>query len=244
LQQLDQLFPDSLIQVNHPRWDSVIGFLTANAFDPLDPQLGQRLGLSHLNAIEVWNTHEFDSLGGIGLDGVLQDYFKLIDLGFRLVATGNSDTHEMSRQPLGYPRNCIRVPDDTPQGLTPEALLDGLSQGRVIVTSGPWLEVTLAGHGPGETVTRPDSPELEILVDGASWVPIDHALVIVNGQMVDSLAIDEIPARLKVPLELPAGSSYVMVLVQGDEPLPPNAGAPSQPLRSTAFSNPIWVVPP
>jgi hypothetical protein len=244
LERLDQLFPDSLIQVNHPRWDSVIGFLTANAFDPLDPQLGQRLGLSHLNAIEVWNTHELDSLGGVGLEGVLQDYFKLIDLGFRLVATGNTDTHELSRQPLGYPRNCIRVPDDTPEGLTPEALLDGLSQGHLIVTSGPWLEVTLAGHGPGETVTRPDSPELEILVDGASWVPIDHVSVIVNGQMVDSLAIDEVPARLKVPVELPVGSSYVMVLVQGDESLPSNTGSGSLPLRSTAFSNPIWVVPP
>lgn len=244
LERLDQVFPDSLIQVNHPRWDKGIGFLTANAFDPLDPSLGQRLGLAHLDAIEVWNTHELDSLGGIGLEGVLQDYFKLIDLGFRLVATGNTDTHELSRQPLGYPRNCIRVPDDSAAGLTPEAVLDGLGQGHSIVTSGPWLEVTLDGKGPGETVTRPASPSLEILVDGASWVPIDHVLVFVNGQMVDSQAVPEVPMRFHVPLTLPEGSSYVMVLVQGDEPLPANAGVPNQPLRSTAFSNPLWVVPP
>jgi hypothetical protein len=244
LARLDQTFPDSLIQVNHPRWDATIGFLTANAFNPLDPTIGERLGLSHLNAIEVWNTHEIDGLGGIGLEGVLQDYFKLIDLGFRLVATGNTDTHELSRQPLGYPRNCIRVADDSAGGLTADAVLEGLGAGHSIVTSGPWLEVSLAGKGPGETVTRPQSPELEILVDGASWVPIDHVLVFVNGAMVDSVAVPEVPMRLKVPLSLPEGSSYVMVMVQGDEPLPVNAGVPNQPLRSTAFSNPIWVVPP
>jgi hypothetical protein len=244
LERLDQTFPDSLIQVNHPRWDQGIGFLTANAFNPMDPTIGQRLGFSHLNAIEVWNTHELDSLGGIGLEGVLKDYFDLIDLGFRLVATGNTDTHELSRQPLGYPRNCIRVPDDSAAGLTPEAVLDGLGQGHSIVTSGPWLEVTMAGKGPGETVTRPEAPELEILVDGASWVPIDHVLVFVNGTMVDSVAVPAVPMQLKLPVTLPVGSSYVMVLVQGDEPLPANAGAPNQPLRSTAFSNPIWVVPP
>jgi hypothetical protein len=244
LARLDQMFPNSLIQVNHPRWDSAIGFLTANAFDPLEQGIGERLGLSHLNAIELWNTHEIDGLGGVGLEGTLQDYFKLIDLGFRLVATGNTDTHELSRQPLGYPRNCIKVQDDRPEALTPEMVIEGLGSGHSIVTSGPWLEVSLAGQGPGETVVRPAAPVLEILVDGASWVPIDHVIVIVNGQMVDSRAIDAVPARFELPLELPLGSSYVMVLVQGDETLPPNAGAPNQPLRSTAFSNPIWVMPP
>jgi hypothetical protein len=237
------MLPNALIQVNHPRWDSVIGFLSANAFNPLEPGIGERLGLSHLNAIELWNTHELDSLGGVGLESTLQDYFKLIDLGFRLVATGNTDTHELSRQPLGYPRNCIRVPDDRAEKLTPEAVVDGVAGGHSIVTSGPWLEVSLAGHGPGETVVRPNDPVLDVLVDGASWVPIDHVIVIVNGQMVDSRAIEAVPARLQLPLVLPEGSSYVMVLVQGDESLPVNAGVPNQPLRSTAFSNPIWVVP-
>jgi hypothetical protein len=243
LSRLDRMFPDSLIQVNHPRWDTGIGFLSANAFDPLEPGIGERLGLSHVDAIELWNTHELDSLAGVGLESTMQDYFKLIDLGFRPTAMGNTDTHELSRQPIGYPRNCIRVPDDRPEQLTPEAVVDGVAGGHVIVTSGPWLEVSLAGHGPGDTVARPENAMLDVLVDGASWVPIDSVIVIVNGQMVDSRAIDEVPARLQLPLDLPEGSSYVMVLVQGDEPLPVNAGVPNRPLRSTAFSNPIWVVP-
>jgi hypothetical protein len=243
LARLDQLFPDAVIQVNHPRWNEVIGYLTANAFDPLDPKLGERLGLAHLDAIELWNTNALDSGGGADLESMLQDYYKLLDLGFPLVATGNSDTHEMSRQPLGYPRNCIRVPDDTPAGLTPEAVIDGLALGRSIVTSGPWLEVTLDGRGPGEMVARPAKPTLEVLVDAANWVPVDRLRVVVNGKTVFTADIRELPTRLQVPLDLPLASSYIMALAEGDAPLPAQAGTRGL-VRSAAFSNPIWVLPP
>ncbi|HKU41871.1 MAG TPA: CehA/McbA family metallohydrolase [Polyangiales bacterium] len=242
LERLDALFPDAVIQVNHPRWDTVIGFLTANAFDPLDPKLGARLGLSHVDAIELWNTNELDSGGGIGLEAMLEDYYKLLDLGFPVVATGNSDTHELSRQPLGYPRNCIRVPDDSPGGLTGAAVIDGLSAGRTFVTSGPWLEVTLAGHGPGDMLARPAQPELEVLLDAASWVPVDRLHVVVNGKTQITLDVGELPARFTVPLDLPQASSYIMALVEGDAPLPVHAGTRG-PVRSAAFSNPIWVLP-
>jgi len=40
----------------------------------------------------------------------------------------------------------------------------------VLVTSGPWLEVSLDGRGPGETVTLPAAPDLDILVDAAGFV--------------------------------------------------------------------------
>ena len=124
------------------------------------------------------------------------------------------------------------------------ALVDAIAAGRVVVTSGPWLEVSLDGRGPGETVPRPDDPELEILVDAANWVPVDRLRVIVDGQTVDSRALGaDLPARIVVPLTLPDAASYVMVVVDGDRPLPPLAGTRAAPMRSTAFSNPIWIAP-
>jgi hypothetical protein len=243
LTQLDTLFPDSVIQANHPRWNASIGYFVANGFDPRDPTLDSRLGLSHLNAIEVWNTNELDSAGGPPIEMLLQDYYSLLDLGYSLIATGNTDTHELSRHPLGYPRNCIRVPDDGHPGLSAEALLDGLKAGQVIVTSGPWLEVSLDGHGPGERVPRPAAPVLDILVDAASWVAVDRVHVIVDGREQATLAIASVPAKLQVPLELSDGLSYIMVLAEGDAPLPDLTGELSVPERSFAFTNPLWVLP-
>jgi hypothetical protein len=241
LEQLDKVFPDSLIQVNHPRWDSTIGYFSAAGFNPLDTQIDERLGLSHLDAIELWNNHEVDVTGGTPLEVLLQDYFALLDLGVALVATGNSDTHELSRQPLGYPRNCIRVPDDHHPGLTPEAVIQGVATGRVFVTSGPWLEVSIDGHGPGDRVMRSAAAMLDVSVDAASWVPVERLQVIVNGRSVETRDIHSLPAALHIPLELPDAVSYVMVLVDARPPLPNVAGTLKFPQRSLAFSNPIWV---
>jgi hypothetical protein len=241
LERLDTLFPDSLIQVNHPRWDATIGYFSAAGFDPLDMHIDERLGLSHLDAIELWNNHEVDVTGGTPLETLLQDYFALLDLGVALVATGNSDSHVLSHQPLGYPRNCIRVPDDHHPGLTPEAVIEGVAMGRVFVTSGPWLEVSLDGHGPGDRAMRPAAPVLDVLLDAASWVPVERLQVIVNGRTVETREIHSVPAELHIPLELPDAVSYIMVLVDAQPPLPNVAGTLKFPQRSLAFSNPIWV---
>jgi hypothetical protein len=158
-----------------------------------------------------------------------------------LVATGNSDTHELSRQPLGYPRNCIKVPDDGHPGLTAEMITDGVSSGQVFVTSGPWLEVSLDGHGPGERAMRSDAPTLDVSIDAASWVPVDKLQVIVNGTTVDTRPIPSLPAHFQIPLTLPDAVSYIMVIVDAMAPLPNVGGTLQNPQRSAAFSNPIWV---
>ena len=242
LERLSSLYPDSLIQANHPRWDASIGYFVAGVFDPRDPTLDARLGLSHLDAIELWNSHQFDALGVPSIETLLQDYYALLDLGFTPVATGNTDTHELSRHPLGYPRNCIRVRDDKHPGLTPDDVIEGLGLGRVLVTSGPWLEVSLAGRGPGETVDLGDAPPtLEILADAASWVPVNRVHIVVNGRTQTTMDVRSLPARLKVPLELSNAVSYIMVIADGDAPLPPVAGELGVPQRSFAFTNPLWV---
>lgn len=242
LERLDALYPDSVIQVNHPRWDATIGYFVAGGFDPRDPTLDSRLGLSHLDAIELWNSHQFDVLGQPSIETLLQDYYALLDLGFTPVATGNTDTHELSRHPLGYPRNCIRVRDDHHPGLTPADVIEGLGLGRVLVTSGPWLEVSLAGRGPGEMVELGDQPPmLEILVDAASWVSVNRVHIVVNGRTQSTMDTVSLPTRLKVPLELSNAVSYIMVLAEGDAPLPQVAGELGVPQRSFAFTNPLWV---
>ena len=240
LERLDTLYPDSLIQVNHPRWDN-IGYFNVGAYDPRDPSLDQRLGLSHLDAIELWNSNQLNVTGLSTLELMLNDFYALLDLGFVLVATGNSDTHDLSRQPLGYPRNCVRVANDQHPGLTPDGLAEGLRLGRVFVTSGPWLEVSLAGRGPGELAELDLVPPLEISVDAASWVSVDRVRIVVNGHTVTTLATPSLPAHFQVPLELSGSVSYIMVVAEGDAPLPSVAGELSAPQRSFAFTNPLWV---
>jgi hypothetical protein len=240
LERLDTLYPESLIQVNHPRWDS-IGYFNVGGYDPADPTLDKRLGLSHLDAIELWNSHQVDVTGGPAVELMLNDFYTLLDLGFSLVATGNTDTHELSRHPLGYPRNCVRVANDQHPGLTPDGIHEGLRLGRVLVTSGPWLEVALNGHGPGDWVDVASATSLDVSVDAASWVSVDRVHIVVNGRTATTIPTRSLPAHLEVPLELSSAVSYIMVIAEGDAPLPSVAGELSAPQRSFAFTNPLWV---
>lgn len=240
LERLDQLYPDSLIQLNHPRWDA-IGYFNVAGFDPADPTLDAWLGLSHLDAIELWNSNQNSNVGGAAVELMLQDYYRLLDMGFALVATGNTDTHDLSTQPLGYPRNCIRVANDRHPGLEVADLLDGLRLGRVLVTSGPWLEVSIEGHGPGEMVESSGTAQLEVLVDAASWASLDRVHIVVNGHTQNTIQVPSLPTRLQLPLELSSGVSYIMVFAEGDAPLPSVAGELGAPQRSLAFTNPLWV---
>jgi len=231
-------YPDAWLQVNHPRINAFIGYLDAIGFDPAvhaaEPVFRD------LDAIEVWNAHEFDLGMGTPPEEVLRDFFAVLATGRRFVATGATDTHQQSRQPLGYPRTCVRVDDDRPGKLTADMLLDWLRRGRAFVTNGPWLEVELGGRGPGESVPLAEATELQLSVDGPEWVSVDRALVFVDGALQRTLEVNDWPFSARVPLQLRAGS-HVVVLVSGAEPIGPIGGAPMQPMPTLAFSNPIYV---
>jgi hypothetical protein len=233
-------YPDAWLQVNHPRINGFIGYLDAIGFDPAlhaaEPVFRD------LDSIEVWNAHEFDLGMGTPPEEVLRDFFAVLATGRRFVATGATDTHQQSRQPLGYPRTCVRVDDDRPGQLSGEMLLDGLRQGAAFVTSGPWLEVSIDGHGPGDGVAlvHAQAAGLQVAVDGPDWAAVNRALVFVDGKVQHVLKVDDWPFAAHLPLELRPGS-YVVVLVSGDQPIGPIGGAPIEPLPTLAFSNPIYV---
>jgi hypothetical protein len=111
----------------------------------------------------------------------------------------------------------------------------------VLVTSGPWLEVSLEGHGPGDLVDSAGPVQLQVTVDAASWVPVDRVRIVVNGHTETTLTTPSLPTSLQVPLELSSGVSYIMVIAEGDAPLPSVAGELNAPQRSFAFTNPLWV---
>lgn len=233
-------YPEAFVQVNHPRINAFIGYLDAIGFDPTLHMAGP--AFEDLDAIEVWNAHEFELGMGTAPEEVLADFFAVLATGRRFVATGASDTHQQSRVPLGYPRTCIRVQDDRPGELTPDMLLDGLRAGRAFVTSGPWLEVELAGRGPGESVPLEEAAatELGFSVDGPEWAAVGEARVYVDGRVQHVLPVDDWPFARRVPLALEPGS-HVVVLVRGQAPIGPVGGAQQQPLVALAFSNPIYV---
>lgn len=248
--EMRQVAPKGLIQVNHPRLDK-IGYFARYKLDPASmrvPAQYQDEYSDDFDLLEVFNGLEV--MSEPKLRKVLFDWIKLLGRGYRYAATGNSDSHNLFYLDPGLPRNFIRVPDSTSDAddlLTPEAtIVDSLRAGRIVVSTGPLLEVDVRGKGPGETAKIVDGrAPLHIRIRAPSWIDVDSVEILLggNGQRVRWLPVKEKKRALRfddtINLEIP-GKTFVVVLAKGSKPLPHTFTSGIKPI---AFSNPIWLEP-
>lgn len=142
----------TLIQVNHPRAEGD-GYFNAMHLDKdkKEPEFS-----GDFDAIEVLNgkrTKEAQS--------VIADWVNFLNQGRRYTATGNSDSHAISEQEVGYPRNFVRITEGRKAGTQPagrlrdaaskdnavlqfqeSALVEAIkNRHAVIVSNGPFPEI-------------------------------------------------------------------------------------------------------
>ncbi len=197
-------FPDyGVIQLNHP-WSGLefgrdTGFPRALGLDARQPIATERseVGASLLltkppgatrsngdyDAQEVMNgTNNLDFLGHRAY------WFYLLDQGVVRAGTANSDSHGMTDNVLGTPRNVVFADMDT-ASFDVAAFNGAVKRGRMFGTNGPMLEVATRDTS-GSTVT----PSVDVFTPAAdaalvvrvrapSWVPVDRVRVIVNGEV-------------------------------------------------------------
>ncbi len=235
--------PDALISINHPRSSPWVGYFTIIDFDPAAGTGRAGMLAADFDLFEVWNGHVLDNgADAVEVETLLDDWYALLRGGRHVVATGASDTHRLARTPVGSPRTCVRVAVDEPGRLTPEAYLEGLRAGDAFATSGPFVDLTVQGQGLGAVVTPDASGEVDVVahVQAPAWVSVDRVTVVVNGDDERVLTVSELPGNAMTRLAI-AEDAFVLVRVEGDTPLGVPAGAPLLPMRSLAFTNPVWV---
>ncbi len=226
-----------IIQLNHSRVNGECGILCLldwdrGAGDPAtdDPEA---LGLPAGTEIWSWDFNSFELLNSLRSpylladdprhSGALYDWFAFHNLGHRVTAVGVTDEHGMDM--LGAPRTYVRVPDDTPLGFDAQDLADAVLSGAAQVSAGAFARVTLDGAGPGELASVLDGTgDLSLQVQALSDIDVTRVDVIVNCDPSLSLVATDSSGVVKldqtVPLELPAGDAYVVVIAIGEGPMP------------------------
>jgi hypothetical protein len=171
----------------------------------------------------------------------------ILATGRRIVGVGNSDSHFLVGQEPGYPRNYVLLDPSAAPG-DPQALVDALRRGRVVVSYGPFIEFTLEGKAPGSSLlSSTGRVRGHIRVLAPSWVDVRRVTVYVNGveEIVFMVKGRDRMIRFDEDFEIPLlASAFVMVKAEGEEtlaPVLPTLGAFSDPVRPLAFTNPIWV---
>lgn len=133
----------------------------------------------NFDAVEVFNGSDYDD----NRKSSVADTSVLLAKGKKLVFLGNSDSHLLRDDPIGYPRTCIRFGHDDPTKLSPSGVRDGLASGDVVVSGGLFLEVSgPGGERPGATIdTKGGEITFTVRVAAPSWVAADSLEMIQDG---------------------------------------------------------------
>lgn len=129
-------------------------------------------------------------------NGYFQPYravwFYLLNQGVVRAGTANSDSHGLTDNILGTPRNLVWV-DTTVADFDQTVFNRAVRDGRMIGTNGPVIEVSAldADGGTRTPNLAPFEPQaggkLKIKVSAAPWVPVDEVRIIVNGELARTL---------------------------------------------------------
>lgn len=119
------------------------------------------------------------------LRGVIDDWFVMLNRGLRRTGVGGSDVHGLFGYEAGSPRTMIKTGGTTTPFVQSDLIVQGVLDGRVVVTNGPMLDVELAGKGVGEVVRTNDATvPLHVKVQTGGWYDVDRVEIYRNGELI------------------------------------------------------------
>jgi len=196
------LSPQAVFQVMHPRAIPAPGNIS-NYFTTIDllfDEDGPFTGPLALDPAAVrlppearWLSPLFNAMEVMTYGNVqgLSDWFNFLNAGWRLTATGNSDTHTRWVEASGYARNLVRVGEgnDDLRAFDEGVFLRAVRQGKNNPLLGAFVDLTLRTADGlrqarvGETLDASPSGEihLEVRVQSPTWLVTDRLAVYENG---------------------------------------------------------------
>src|SRR5215469_14189201 len=120
-------------------------------------------------------------------------YYRYLNAGFRLPATGGSDDFGNSWN--GAPPGTSRTYAKVSGAFTFRAWLDAIKAGRTFGTTGPMLFLSVNGHEPSDEIDTKGAAEFQVKMDVASIAPLDKIDIIVNGEVAKSIPVKDRQGR-------------------------------------------------
>ncbi|HEY9229075.1 MAG TPA: CehA/McbA family metallohydrolase, partial [Gemmatimonadaceae bacterium] len=115
-------------------------------------------------------------------------YYRLLNAGFRLPATGGTDNFSdvWRDPPPGSDRTFAQIEGP----LTMRSWFDAIRRGRTFTSTGPLIFLEVDGHKPGDEITVAGSGPRSVRVkaEAMSITPLDSLQIIVNGDVARTVA--------------------------------------------------------
>lgn len=187
---------DKVVQSNHPNMRQMIHDKNLDG----KPDGGFASMLAYMDVIEVhppqdiFLTDEETAAKKNPDSNRMRPWMDLLASGQRIPGVVNTDAH-YNFHGSGWLRNWIRCSTDEPTEISTDEMIGRLERGEVVMSTGPFLSVTL--HHPeleqpaeiGDTAEiGGGEAELSIKVQCANWLDVNRVEVFVNGKLQPDLS--------------------------------------------------------
>ena len=187
---------EKLIQQNHPD----LGWLFYDKNGDGTPDTGYARSFPLMDVMEIHpidrilNVTQFDERDGrtFGNNRML-NWLQLLNQGYRIFGVVNTDAH-YNYHGSGWLRNWIQSGTDAPAMIDPMGMVHASEQGRLVMSNGPYLEVTYQSADGGESivsgqdlVAKSGKVSAHVRVQCPNWFDVDTVVVIINGKVEEKL---------------------------------------------------------
>ncbi len=151
---------------------------------------------------------DYYDIGALWSDelGSADFYYRLLNAGFRLPATGGTDN--FSDVFLDPPPGSDRTFAHLTGPLTHQNWIDAIKRGRTFFSTGPLLFLQVEGREPGEeiAVAAGAPTSMQVKADVTSIAPVETLEIFVNGEVVKTVrATDPLHVAFDGPIDVPLG---------------------------------------
>ncbi len=119
--------------------------------------------------------------GQIAYPGAVDDWFKLLNLGYRIAGVADSDSHGNTYEEPGYPRTFVQVGKDDPFELSDLEVTRAIKGRTGTMTNGPFVELWANGQPIGSEVSGTGEIDVQVRIQKPSWIDADTLVLYVNG---------------------------------------------------------------
>jgi hypothetical protein len=182
---------EKLVQQNHPD----LGNLFFDKNGDGVPDEGFKASIPHMDVMEV---HPLDKIFAPAVytvkdqprNNTIFNWLQLINQGHRIPGVVNTDAH-YNFHGSGFLRNYLKSPIDDPAEVKTLDLVHAAERGNVIMTTGPYLTVSLTAEGKSaiageDLASRSGKASLHIRVQCPNWFDIDRVQLFLNGRPSES----------------------------------------------------------
>jgi hypothetical protein len=250
---------DRWVQVNHPSVGRV--FFDRNGDGVED---GGFVGFEKLiDAAEVWSADILNlspvietSVGGRRRKTANRTFgwLQLLNQGRHVWCVAVSDAHRVFGNGVGVWRTYVPSSSDEPARIDPSEIIRNAKAGRMMITNGPFLEVTTGDGQPiGSNLQAEGGLKLKVRVQAPDWIDVDRVQVLLSGRQPEEYNF----TRAKHPEMFKSGvlrfdqtlsvklqrDEYLIVVATGEKSdISKGWGRdPHARMAPVAFTNPIYV---